>query len=139
MDVSNVVIGGVTRGSKCALGFNIDSCFQLIVSLILQFFSLEIIIYQVDPFRQTHRNTGAHFTCPLDHLYFYLPKIKISLNLPVRPGFFPALIMSLKVAQTIWKVYLVASYTITTSRGHIFSLNTLLILFFFLGGGGGVK
>ena len=36
MDVSNVVIGGVTLSSKCALGFNIDSCFQLILSLILQ-------------------------------------------------------------------------------------------------------
>ena len=29
--------------------------------------SLEIIIYQTDTFSHTHRNTGANFTCPLDH------------------------------------------------------------------------
>lgn len=42
----------------------IYSCFQLIVSLTLQ---SSVSVWKFDTFRQTHRTTEAHFTCPLGH------------------------------------------------------------------------
>jgi len=74
-DKSNCWTGGVTQRSKSAPGFYIDSCFQLIIlchsccshQFWIISFCLEIIVYQVDTFRQTDRTTEANFNCPTGH------------------------------------------------------------------------
>ena len=46
----------------------------------------QIIIYQADTFRQTHRTTEASFICPLGHKLLFL--LTQHQNLLVGPGFF---------------------------------------------------
>ena len=66
---------------------------------------IQIIIYQADTFRQTHRTTEASFTCPLGHKrLFLLAQHQNLLAQAIAPACFPVLLSEGLQVKILWSI-----------------------------------